>query len=683
MSQDGSAYPGRVVVVIPTYNERENLATVVAQVLALDGVSIIVVDDRSPDGTGDLADALAREHAGRVSVLHRDGPRGMGRAYLAGFEKAIADGADVICQMDSDGSHDVRDLPLLLEALRTADLVIGSRYIPKAHVSDWPLTRRVLSRVGNTYVRLVTGLSVHDVTGGFRAWRRDALQRLHFDQIEARGHGFQVEMTKAATAAGLRIAEAPISFRDRRHGVSKVSGRIVLESLVSPWRVLGGCRGVANAARAGRVAAGVLAVLAVIEAVSLVRRGARGASDIGVFYRTCALLREGVRNIYPRADVVTGWPISMPPLGFAIFQPFSTLGAWGSSAAWAVFNLGLLALSLVMLRRVLWRTGEARYECAYPWAAALLLALAAGSIQVGQFSVLFVACWLLFIDAFGRGRRRTSALWLGIPAAIKIYPVGIVAAPVSAYLGAAGGSTTTRLRRGISCAATVAAAIVALWLLVPAIPYGTDTITLNASWWRGVILNNAQMDYLQSLRAITNQSLDTMLLRFLSYDPAFHDRFTAIPHLAFPKATVLKLAHVVRLIIVAITASAVWKAVRRSRDGLSEGAAITGTEIVGFTALWVATLYNVVPETKARYAVYTFIAFLPWLARAIDPALPRGRRAAIAAFIVFAAICALVLLPDEAQAWGIGFVGPFVLWIGNVRFVAAGSRAEGVYLASR
>lgn len=404
----------------------------------------------------------------------------------------------------------------------------------------------------------------------------------------------------------------------------------------------------------------------------MVRRGVAGVSDISVFYRTCELLRAGVRAIYPRLDAGTGWPISMPPLGFAIFQPFAWFGPLGSSVAWAAFNLLLLAVSIVTLRRVLQRTGDPRYERAWPWAAVLLLVLAAASVQVGQFSVLFVTCWLLFMDWFGRGRRAGSAWWLALPAAIKIYPAAIAAAPVSMYLQRAAEARSAAVRDAARYAIWTGIAVVLLWVVVPAIPYGGDTFALNVSWWRGVILNNAQMDYLQSLRAITNQSLDTVMLRFLSYDPGFHDRFPLIPHLALGKVTVLRLAHVARLIIVATSAAAVWR-----------GARAGGAGLVPVTALWVATLYNVVPETKARYAVYTFIAFLPWLARALDPARSRGQRAATVAVIVAAALCALVFLPDVAQAWGVGFVGPFVLWIGNVRVAARGERAPAAVSAAQ
>lgn len=226
-----------VVVVIPTYNELENLSATVSRVLEIEGIRLLIVDDESPDGTGQLADSLSAQHPSRVSVLHRRGPRGLGPAYLDGFRAALSSGADIICQMDADGSHDPKDLPSLITTLTPVDLAIGSRYIAGARVVDWPVSRRLLSRSGNAYIRLITGLHVHDVTSGFRAWWRGALLRLPLDRIRSVGHGFQVEMTHAATCRNLRIAETPITFRNRRGGVSKVSLRIVGESLICPWRI--------------------------------------------------------------------------------------------------------------------------------------------------------------------------------------------------------------------------------------------------------------------------------------------------------------------------------------------------------------------------------------------------------------------------------------------------------------
>jgi dolichol-phosphate mannosyltransferase len=240
---------GMTVVVIPTYNEIEHLAATVSRALEVEGVQLLIVDDESPDGTGALADSLSAEHRSRISVLHRQGPRGLGPAYRDGFRAALSSGADVICQMDADGSHDPSDLTALIATVSQVDLAIGSRYVAGARVSDWPLSRQLLSRAGNAYIRLITGLQINDVTGGFRAWRRSALLRLPLDRIQSVGHNFQVEMTHAAALLNLRIVEIPIAFRNRQGGVSKVSARVVGESLAGPWRIAHGTSAHASESR--------------------------------------------------------------------------------------------------------------------------------------------------------------------------------------------------------------------------------------------------------------------------------------------------------------------------------------------------------------------------------------------------------------------------------------------------
>jgi dolichol-phosphate mannosyltransferase len=226
------------LILIPTYNERENLPIIVGRVLAHPGARILVIDDGSPDGTGAVADHLASEHRGRLSVMHRTGPRGLGRSYLDGFRAALASDADVICQMDADLSHDPQFLPSLAAATEArADLVIGSRYMAGGRVENWPLRRVMLSGFANTYIRTVTGLRVRDCTSGYRCWRRDALARLPLDSIGSDGYSFLVEVTFQAAAAGLQIAEVPIVFVERRQGISKLSASVLIESLVTPWRL--------------------------------------------------------------------------------------------------------------------------------------------------------------------------------------------------------------------------------------------------------------------------------------------------------------------------------------------------------------------------------------------------------------------------------------------------------------
>jgi dolichol-phosphate mannosyltransferase len=225
---------GRVWVVLPTYNEAENLGPISAAILAaLPAATLLVVDDGSPDGTGRLADDLAAVD-GRVRVRHRPAKQGLGRAYLDGFGVALAGGAEVVVQMDADWSHDPATLPNLVGPVADdrADLVIGSRYVRGGGVVDWGIGRRVISRGGSLFARLVLGLEPHDLTGGFKAWRATTLSAIPFDGIHAGGYVFQIEMTFRASRRGARITEIPITFKDRRVGQSKMSRRIVVEALL-------------------------------------------------------------------------------------------------------------------------------------------------------------------------------------------------------------------------------------------------------------------------------------------------------------------------------------------------------------------------------------------------------------------------------------------------------------------
>lgn len=224
------------LVIIPTYNERENLPRIVPLVMQHD-VRLLIVDDGSPDGTGDLAEELARQYPGRMAVLHRTGKRGLGRSYVDGFRYAIRTGADIAVQMDADLSHDPSYLPALLDASRNADVAIGSRYVNGISVVNWPLKRLILSTMGNRYVRAITGLPTRDCTGGFRAWRRKAIEMLPLGRILSDGYSFQVETLYEAVRAGATVTEVPIIFVERREGESKLSRGVVLESLFMPWRL--------------------------------------------------------------------------------------------------------------------------------------------------------------------------------------------------------------------------------------------------------------------------------------------------------------------------------------------------------------------------------------------------------------------------------------------------------------
>jgi dolichol-phosphate mannosyltransferase len=230
----GAVPDGRVLVVVPTYDERLNLEPVVGRVRsAVPAADVLVVDDASPDGTGEIADRLAAEDD-QVHVLHRVGKQGLGSAYLAGFGWGLQRGYDVLVEMDADGSHQPEQLPDLLAALADADLVLGSRWVSGGSVVNWPRSRELLSRGGNTYVRLVLGLGLRDATGGFRAFRRETLDKLDLDAVASQGYCFQVDLARRAVSQELRVVEVPIEFVEREHGVSKMSGAIVREAL---WRV--------------------------------------------------------------------------------------------------------------------------------------------------------------------------------------------------------------------------------------------------------------------------------------------------------------------------------------------------------------------------------------------------------------------------------------------------------------
>ena len=230
----------RALVIVPTYNERENLPVLIAQLMQQPNVSVLVVDDQSPDDTGAVADALAREHPGRIEVLHRSGARGLGRSYVDGMLTILARPAqaDVICQMDADLSHDPRHLQALIAATDAADIVIGSRYIPGGDVVNWPKRRRFLSRFANSYIRLVTRLHARDCTSGYRCWRREALASIPLAEFTSEGYSFLVEMLYAAAQARLRFAEVPITFVERRLGESKLSRAVLVESAITPWRLV-------------------------------------------------------------------------------------------------------------------------------------------------------------------------------------------------------------------------------------------------------------------------------------------------------------------------------------------------------------------------------------------------------------------------------------------------------------
>ena len=234
MTNEDFADLGRILVIIPTYNERENIQRIVGRTRSsVPQAHVLIADDNSPDGTGEIADDLSRQDP-HVHVMHRAGKEGLGAAYLSGFAWAIDAGYDVIVEMDADGSHQPEQLPILLAALRNADVVLGSRWVSGGSVVNWPKHREFLSRGGNLYTRAMLGIPLHDATGGYRAFRADALRTLDLSDVESKGYCFQVDMAWRAVRSGLRVVEVPIEFIERELGDSKMNQKIVTEAL---WRV--------------------------------------------------------------------------------------------------------------------------------------------------------------------------------------------------------------------------------------------------------------------------------------------------------------------------------------------------------------------------------------------------------------------------------------------------------------
>lgn len=225
--------PEPVLVVIPTYNERDNIERIVSRLrAALPKAHALIVDDGSPDGTGEIADRLAAESDGHVHVMHRTEKNGLGAAYVAGFNWGLERDYAVLVEMDADGSHAPEDLPRMLDALVDADLAIGSRYVPGGHIVNWPMRRYLLSWGANLYTRVALGSRVKDLTAGFRAYRREALQKIRIDNVASRGYCFQIDLGWRTIEAGFTVVEVPITFTEREHGVSKMSGDVVREALI-------------------------------------------------------------------------------------------------------------------------------------------------------------------------------------------------------------------------------------------------------------------------------------------------------------------------------------------------------------------------------------------------------------------------------------------------------------------
>lgn len=230
-----------IVIVIPTYNEADNLPALAAELwgLSIDGLSLLIVDDASPDGTGEVAEELRDRQPDRIDVIHRQGKLGLGTAYIQGFRRAMADGAQVVGQMDADFSHSPSYLPAMYESLDSADMILGSRYVEGGSIDErWGIGRLMLSSFGNLYARTILGMTIRDVTGGYRLWQRHTLQGMPLERVRSNGYVFQVEMAYLAEKLGYRLKERPIHFEDRRIGQSKMSFRIQIEAALRVWQLL-------------------------------------------------------------------------------------------------------------------------------------------------------------------------------------------------------------------------------------------------------------------------------------------------------------------------------------------------------------------------------------------------------------------------------------------------------------
>jgi hypothetical protein len=414
--------------------------------------------------------------------------------------------------------------------------------------------------------------------------------------------------------------------------------------------------------RPTRIVLILLTSLMLFEGLSLVRRVSRGETDFSIFYRTGRLLADGVgADLYPRLDT-SGFPISLSPAGLALLQPISALSPTAAGTVWALVNLALVAVSLAALRRALRRTNSPGLIAAFPYAAMVYLVLAAGCVQVGQFSVLFVACWMLFLVAYQEERYGWAGFFLAVPAAIKVYPALLLAVPLL---------SARSIRSALRDTVSFSAGLVASAILLPALVYGTLIWALDAAFLRHVIVNLAQVDFMQSLRTFANQSLDAAMLRYFTDDLEFHARFVYVPHLSFGRDEVLWVANAIRVAIVAVTAAAAWQWRRIAHTSPAH-------QLLTAAGLWASALYVMLPETKSRYAVYAFLAFLPLLE--ISNPFGESTRARQLAWPVLLGGCVMLvagILPDFLQIWGVSFVGSLFLWIGNVGLIGVMSFARG------
>ena len=386
----------------------------------------------------------------------------------------------------------------------------------------------------------------------------------------------------------------------------------------------------------------------IAQAVSLYDRGKDGESDIGVFYRSARLLREGAGGeVYAQRDSVTGWPISIPPAGMALLQPFAALDPAAATALWAAFNVLVALLAVVALRRVLLAVELQR---PYPWLAGVFLLLAGGSLQVGQFSLLFASSWI-FALYLAQLRPALSQLMWAMPAAIKLYPALLFFAPLSG-------------KERFRSTAWLIAWLLVLAFLLPLPFYGLRTWDLNVGFFNEIVLDpGGRLKWMQALGTTANQSLDAVLIRYIGWYPKFHEHYTSVPTARLDLDTVRLIGHLVRAVLLAVT---VWATVRYRRSAPSPDA----TSLLVTAALWSSALYVALPETRARYAVYAFLGFVPFALYVIQSTSPRQRTLRAACF---AAVLLLVmgLIPKPLEVAGVGFLGVAALWAFNVHWLTA------------
>ncbi len=399
------------------------------------------------------------------------------------------------------------------------------------------------------------------------------------------------------------------------------------------WRIAGWC------------AVALACVAAGIQAVSLLHRADRGETDFSVFYRAGRLLNRGAgAELYAARDAATGWHRSIPPFGMIAFRGLALLEPGPASVVWAGVNLALLAGGVACLFGIARRLDARREELhrALPWAAALLVILSCGSIQTGQWSVLFVVCWLAYLRADAAGRPLLAGAALAVPISIKFYPVLMAAVPA--------------LRRKWTQLALAFAACAIFTVIVVLAVYGARGWDLSASYVGHMFFAEHNLvDFRFREQTLPNQSLDVAMLRYLTDAPRFHRGSPGVPHLSLPRSDVLAAAHAIRALIVLVAGVAAWRWLRRGPP----------PRFAAFmmTALWAATLYLILPETKGRYAVYTLPAFLPLLIAAgeAEIARRRARHVGLILLIVFCLVC-VIGLPLLLERYTVGLLGPVVLW---------------------